>query len=64
MLIGKPYKVMYSSPVMFDYPPYVTEQDLHEVNDILWMYTLSTADIKCWYIEQEKEELAGYDRKD
>ena len=64
MLIGKPYKVISSSPVMFDYPPYVTEQDLHELNDILWIYVLSTADIKRWYIEQEREEFVGYERKD
>ena len=58
-LIGKPYKVICSSPVMFDYPPYVTEQDFHELNEILRMHALSTANIKRWYIEQESEELVG-----
>ena len=57
MLIGKPYKVISSSPVLFDYLPYATEQDFNELNEILQMYALSTADIKRWYIEQESEEL-------
>lgn len=55
-LIGKPYKVISSSPILFDYPPYATEQDFDELNDILRMYVLSTADIKRWYIEQESED--------
>lgn len=59
MLIGKPYKVMCSSPVMFDYRPYATEQDFNELNEILQMYALSTANIKRWYIKQESEELIG-----
>ena len=54
MLIGKPYKVISSSPILFDYLPYATEQDFHELNEILRIYVLSTADIKCWYIEQER----------
>lgn len=64
MLIGKPYKVMYSSPIMFDYPPYVTEQDFNKLNEILRMYALSTSNVKCWYIEQESEEFVGYEGKD
>ena len=59
MLIGKSYKVMYSSPVMFDYLPYATEQDFNELNEILRIYVLSAADIKRWYIEQESEESVG-----
>ena len=64
MLIGKPYKVISSSPILFDYPSYATEHDFHELNEILRMYVLSTADIKRWYIEQEREELMDYERKD
>ena len=56
MLIGKPYKVISSSPILFDYLPYATEQDFHELNEIVRMYLLSTADIKHWYIEQESED--------
>lgn len=63
-LIGKPYKVISSSPILFDYPPYATEQDFHELSEILRMYVLSTADIKRWHIEQESEESMGYERKD
>ena len=63
MIIGKPYKVISSSPILFDYPPYATEQDFHELDEILRMYLLSTVDIKRWYIEQESEELIGYERK-
>lgn len=63
-LIGKPYKVISSSPILFDYPPHPTEQDFHELNEILRMYVLSAADIKRWHIEQEREELVGYERKD
>ena len=63
-LIGKPYKVISSSPILFDYPPHATEQDFNELSEILRMYVLSTADIKRWYIEQESEELVGYERKD
>lgn len=55
-LIGKPYKVISSSPILFDYPPDATEQDFNELNEILRMYVLSTADIKRWYIEQESED--------
>ena len=56
MLIGKPYKVISSSPTLFDYLPYATEQDFHELSEILRIYVLSTADIKRWYIEQESED--------
>ena len=63
-LIGKPYKVISSSPTLFDYPPHATEQDFNELNEILRMYVLSTVDIKRWYIEQESEESMGYERKD
>ena len=63
-LIGKPYKVISSSPILFDYLPYATEQDFNELNEILRMYVLSTANVKRWYIEQESEELVGYERKD
>ena len=55
-LIGKPYKVISSSQILFDYSPYATEQDFHELDEILRMYVLSTADIKRWNIEQESEE--------
>ena len=64
MLIGKPYKVISSSPILFDYPPYATEQDFHELDEILRMYLLSTSDIKRWHIEQEREVLVDYERKD
>ena len=64
MLIGKPYKVISSSPILFDYSPYATEQDFHELDEILRMYVLSTENIKRWYIEQESEELMDYERKD
>ena len=56
MLIGKSYKVISSSPVIFDYPPCSTEQDFHKLNEILRIHVLSTADIKRWYIEQESED--------
>ena len=64
ILLGKPYKVISSSPVLFDYPPYATEQDFNEISEILRIYVLSTADIKRWYVEQESEDLVGYERKD
>ena len=56
VLIGKPYKVISSRPILFDYSPHATEQDFHELNEILRMYVLSTADIKRWYIKQESED--------
>ena len=56
ILLGKPYKVISSSPVLFDYPPYATEQDFNEISEILRIYVLSTADIKRWYIKREIED--------
>ena len=63
-LIGKPYKVISSSPILFDYLPHATEQDFHELNEILRRHVLSTADIKRWHIERESEDLVDYERKD